>query len=54
MRLLEHRVSPYVQFSLLVNEVLLFENSIFRNILKLNVFERLKTDAQTNLMWLKL
>jgi hypothetical protein len=30
MHLLEHRVSPYVQFSVLVNGVLLFENSNFQ------------------------
>ena len=30
MHLLEHRVSPYVQFSVLVNKVLLFKNSNFQ------------------------
>jgi len=30
MHLLDHRVSPYVQFSMLVNEVLLFEISNFQ------------------------
>jgi hypothetical protein len=30
MHFLEHHVSPYVQFSVLVNEVLLFENGKFQ------------------------
>jgi len=51
--LLEHRVSPYVQFSVLVNEVLLLENSNFQRYIEVECL-KVSADSRTNLMWFEL